>query len=115
MRFSVLFLCLTQAGCSLSEAVPEVSPSTPDAAALARTVEQVAVANKLPPPLEVSPIHAAHPVSPGPWMICLKSSAPDQTRRYAVFMKNNDLISFRTGVLIDRCDSETYQPLVKTP
>jgi hypothetical protein len=48
-------------------------------------------------------------------MFCLKSSAPDQLRRYAVFMNNNDLVAVRLGVLIDHCDYETYQPLVKTP
>ncbi len=114
MRWSIVLLCLAQAGCALSE-VPELSPSAPDPAAVGRIAEQVANTAKLPPPLEVSPLRAAHPVSPAPWVFCVKSGAPDQLARYAVFMKNNELITFRLGVLIDRCDNETYQSFAKIP
>ena len=113
MRWSIVLLCLAQAGCALSDGTA-IAPSAPDAAALARGIQQVATAEKLPPPLEASAVHAAHPVSPAEWMFCVKSAAPDQLKRYAVFMNNNDVVNFRTGVLIDRCDSETYKP-VKTP
>jgi hypothetical protein len=115
MRWSIMLMCMAQAGCALSDAVPETSPSVPDAAALARIVEQVSRESKLPAPIEVSPLRAAHPVSPAQWVFCLKSSAPDQLRRYAVFMKANDLAAVRLGVLIDGCDNDTYQPFVKTP
>jgi hypothetical protein len=107
-------LCLGLAGCSGSEAIPESSPSAPDPATMAKVVEQVAREGKLPPPLQASPLQAAAPVSPAPWMICLKSIAPDQNRRLAVFMNGKGLVAFREGVLIDRCESETYNPL-KTP
>jgi hypothetical protein len=106
---------MAQAGCALSETVLEVSPIAPDAAALARSVEQVSAASKLPPPLEVSPIRAAHPISLADWMFCLKSSAPDQSHRYAVFMKNNELVTYRLGVLVDQCDNESYRPFAKAP
>ena len=115
MRWPTMLLCLAQAGCALSDAIPEASPGAPDAAALARIVDQVSRESKLPPPIEVSPLRAAHPVSPAPWVFCLKSSAPDHVRPYAVFMKNNDLVTARLGVLIDNCDNETYQPFVKPP
>lgn len=115
MRRSIVLLCLAQAGCSFSEAVPEISPGAPDAAAFVRFVEQVSREGKLPPPLEVSPLRAAHPISPATWMFCVKSDAPDQLRRYAVFVKSNELVTYRLGVLIDRCDSETYQPFAKNP
>jgi hypothetical protein len=115
MRWSIVLLCLAQAGCSLSDAIPETPPSAPDAAAFGRMVEQAAREGKLPPPIEVSPLRAADPISPAPWMACVKSSAPDQLRQYAVFMRNNDVIAIRLSVLIDRCDSENYQPFPKTP
>lgn len=115
MRWSMVLLCLAQAGCSWSEAVLPSHPDTPDAAAFAKIVDRVSAEAKLPPPLEVSSIRAAHPISPAEWMVCLKSSAPDQSRQYAVFMRNNEFVAFRLGVLIDRCDHETYQPFVKTP
>jgi hypothetical protein len=116
MRWSVVFTCLALAGCSWSEALPPLIPSTPQtAAAFQAIVERAAAEAKLPLPIEVSPIRAAHPISPAEWMICLKSSAPDQSRRYAVFMRNNEMVAFRLGVLIDECDHQTYQPFVKTP
>jgi hypothetical protein len=115
MRWSIMLICLAQAGCSFSEAIPEISPVAPDAAATGRFIAQVSGETKLPPPLEVSTIRAADPISPAAWMLCLRSSAPDQLRRYAVFMKSNELVTYRLGVLIDRCDSETYQPFVKAP
>jgi hypothetical protein len=115
MRRSIVFACLALAGCSFSEAVAPLSPSPPDAAALGRIVESVSAQVKLPPPFEVSSIRAAHPISPAEWMVCLKSSAPDQSRRYAVFMRNNEMVNFRLGVLIDDCDHQTYQSFVKTP
>jgi hypothetical protein len=114
MRWSVVILCLAQAACALSDGTPIVASNAPDAAAMARAIQQVATAEKLPPPLEVSDLRGAHPISPAEWMFCLKSMAPDQLKRYAVFMKNNDVVNFRTGVLIDRCDSENYKP-VKAP
>jgi hypothetical protein len=115
MRWFMVVVCLVQAGCSWSEAVLPISPNAPDAAALGKSVEIVSVQAKLPPPIEVSSIRAAHPISPSEWMVCVKSSAPDQSRRYAVFMRNNEMVAFRLAVLIDECDHETYQPFVKTP
>jgi hypothetical protein len=114
MRWIVVVFCFGLAGCSGSEAIPESSPSAPDPAAVAKAVAQVAAEGKLPPPLQASDLQAAAPVSPAPWMICLKSIAPDQTRQVAVFMNGKGLVAFRSGVLIDRCESETYKAL-KTP
>src|SRR5215213_9403264 len=114
MRWFIVFLCLAQAGCSYSEAVLPISPNAPDAAALGKAVESLSAQAKLPPPIEVSSIRAAHPISPADWMVCVKSSAPDQLRRYAVFMRNNEMVAFRLAVLIDRCEHETFHPFVKT-
>ena len=115
MRRSIVFACLALAGCSSSEGLLSSAPGIPPAAAFQAIVERAAAEAKLPPPIEVSAIRAAHPISPAEWMVCLKSSAPDQSRRYAVFMHNNEMVASRLGVIIDECDHQTYQPFVKSP
>jgi hypothetical protein len=115
MRWSIVLLCLAQAGCALSDGAAVVPQSAPDAAAIATSVAAIAAAAKLPPPIEVSAVRAAHPLSPADWMFCMKSDAPDQVQRYAVFMKGKELAGYRTGVLLDRCEDDTYKPLAKTP
>ena len=115
MRWFMVFTCLVQAGCSWSEALPPITPGIPHTAALQVIVERAVTEAKLPPPIEVSAMRAAHPISPGEWMICLQSSAPDQSRRYAVFMRNNEMVAVRLAVLIDECNHQSYQPFVKKP
>jgi hypothetical protein len=114
MRWSIVLLCLAQAGCALSDeaAVPQ---SPPDPAAIATSVAAIAAAAKLPPPIEVSAVRSAHALSPADWMFCMKSDAPDQMQRYAVFMKGKEIAGYRSGVLLDRCEDDTYKPLAKTP
>ena len=48
-------------------------------------------------------------------MFSMKSDAPDQVQRYAVFMKGKEVAGYRSGVLLDRCEDDTYKPLAKTP
>jgi hypothetical protein len=115
MRWSIVFAGLALTGCSFSEAVAPLSPNPPDPAALRKIVETASAQAKLPPPIQFSSVRAAHPISPAEWMICVKSSAADQPGRYAVFIRNNEVVAVRLGVLIDECDHQTYQPFVKTP
>jgi hypothetical protein len=115
MRWSIVLLCLAQAGCALSDGAAVIPQTAPDAAAIALNVAAIAAAAKLPPPIEVSAVRAAHPLSPAEWMFCMKSDAPDQVQRYAVFMKGKEVAGYRSGVLLDRCEDDTYKPLAKTP
>src|SRR3954451_8421408 len=115
MRWSIVLLCLAQAGCALSDGAAVIPQAAPDAAAIATSVAAIAAAAKLPPPIEVSAVRSAHPLAPADWMFCMKSDAPDQVQRYAVFMKGKEVAAYRTGVLLDRCDNDTYTPLAKTP
>src|SRR4051812_15211475 len=111
-RGPMMLVCMAQAGCALSPESP-IAPTPPQPEVLQRHIQEVSVAQKLPAPLLVSPLRAAHPISPAEWIVCLKSSAPDEHRRYAVFMRNNELIAVRLAVLIDNCDHEPYQPVGK--
>jgi hypothetical protein len=111
---SVLF-CLSLCGCSSFTASPVALPTAvsapPDQKALAAKIEQVFTTTKLPGSPEVSAVHRAALIAPAEWMICLKSDAPDQRLKYAVFFKDNDVKDYRIAVQIDRCDQEPYRPL----
>lgn len=85
----------------------------PDPAKLAFWINYNAQQAKLPDPLEVSALRLAHPISPAPWIVCFKSGAPDQPRRYAIFFKGNDVVAIRIAVLVDRCAEEAFTPLSK--
>jgi hypothetical protein len=76
--------------------------------AIAAGVKAAFAEAKLPGTPMVSPIRAAHPISPGEWMLCLKSSEPDQPRRYAAFFRDDTYVHVRLAVIIDRCGEETY-------
>jgi hypothetical protein len=103
------FLCLTVAACS-SPQVSSTRPSLPSDAVIASYIAVVFALNKLPGTPEVSPIRATILTEPGDWIICFKSSAPDQPKRYATFFQDNKPLDYRIAVSIDNCDKETYAP-----
>lgn len=108
MRFRTCFLCLVLAGCATK--TPD-APAVPAAAVIAATVQRVFAEAKLPGTPEVSVIRSALQPLPGDWVICLKSSAPDQPRRYAIFFQNGQYLSSRVAVATDRCDEAAYVPV----
>jgi hypothetical protein len=109
MRWLVALLCLGAAGCASSEP-PAPTPDPPTPAVIATTAAAVAAESKIPAPLEVSPVRAGHPLAPGDWIVCLKSGAPDQRLRYAMFFKK-DYLSSRIAISVDGCGGETYAAL----
>jgi len=106
---------LSLCGCSSFTASPVALPSAvsapPDQKTLAAKIEQVFTTTKLPGSPEVSAVHRAPPIAPTEWMICLKSDAPDQRLKYAVFFQDNVVKVYRIAVQIDQCDQEPYRPL----
>ena len=112
MRLRMAFLCLTVAACS-SPQISSTRPSLPSDAVIANNIANVFALYKLAGTPEVSPIRATVLTEPGDWIICLKSSAPDQPNRYAIFFQDNKLADSRIAVSIDHCDKETYAPLKK--
>jgi hypothetical protein len=113
LKSSLALLSLCLAACSSVADVPSDPGIPPDATMLPAVFAAIAGAEKLPEPLEISAPRLAHPISPSPWIICLRSGAPDQSRRYANFFKDGKHTVTRLAVLIDRCGKETYSPLSK--
>jgi len=109
MHWVVVLLCLGVAGCASSDA-PLPTPDPPNASTVAATAIAVAAESKIPLPLEISPVRAAHPLALGDWIVCVKSGAPNQRFRYAMFFKNTYVAS-RIAIAIDGCAGETYAAL----
>jgi hypothetical protein len=114
--FSILtlVLCLAVSGCAGllgtdSAQPPQATAAPPDKKKLAELVGSAFQMAKLSGTGEVSPLRATQAPQRGDWMVCIKSSAPDQTR-YAVFIKDNAISDVRPAVVIDGCYNETYEP-----
>jgi hypothetical protein len=110
VRLRMALMCLTLAACASPPPLSTTPPSPPSDAVIAAAVAAVFAASKLPGTPEVSPIRATILTEPGDWILCLKSSALDQPRRYAIFFEDNKHINNRIAVGIDNCDAETYAP-----
>jgi hypothetical protein len=111
-----VLLCLAAGGCAELGALdsappPRVAATPPDEKKLAELVSGAFQTAKLTGAAEVSPLHATHDNQMGDWMVCIKSSAPDQPQRYAVLIKNNAILEIRSRVAIDGCYNETYRPI----
>jgi hypothetical protein len=63
-------------------------------------------------PVEISAIRETHPLSPGPYLLCIRGSRADASspRAFAVFFKNNDYISTRGSVSLDNCEGQAFSP-----
>jgi hypothetical protein len=74
-------------------------------------LKKAADQEKLGPPLEVAGPIAANPISPGPWIVCLKSDAPGQSDRptCSVFFKGGKLSSVQSSAVIDHCESQVFR------
>jgi hypothetical protein len=44
-------------------------------------------------------------------MVCVRSDAPGQTAKYAVFFRNNEVVAARAAVVIDKCGGDDYRSL----
>jgi hypothetical protein len=107
--------CLVLGACSSfsSDVPPQKEDPAPFIASSAPDLKKAADQEKLNPPLEVAGPIAANPISPGPWIICLKSGAPDQSGRptYSVFFKDGKFNSVKPSAVIDHCESQVFSPL----
>ncbi len=45
------------------------------------------------------------------WQVCLKGNRSGKPFYLALFIQNRDVVDARTVVVIDRCESEAYEPL----
>jgi hypothetical protein len=114
--WSVL-IALTAAACSSTGELPtSVSLSTgepPDAKVWLASAQNVYKAYKMTGNPSVSPLRRAPPISPGDWILCLRSD--DFPHPAALFFNGQTLTNFRLAVAVDDCGSETYMPIEKPP
>jgi hypothetical protein len=115
MKWLKALPCLVLGACSSfsGDVPPQKEDPAPFVASSAQDLKQAADQEKLSPPFEVAGPIAANPISPGPWIICLKSDAPTQSERptYSVFFKDGKLSSVRPSAVIDHCESQAFSPL----
>ncbi|WP_114357116.1 MULTISPECIES: hypothetical protein [Rhodopseudomonas] len=113
MRIAVgLAAGLALAGCSsILDVLPDGGDKAPKAAATAVDLKRVGEETKLPQPWEIAGPIEADPVTVTPWIVCLRSKAPDQTRQtYALFYKSGKLETYRFAAIVDRCDVQSFRP-----
>ncbi|OCK57481.1 hypothetical protein [Bradyrhizobium sp. LMTR 3] len=113
MRLLAAALCIGLAGCSSAlDALPD-GGEPPVLSAVTGVIRTVAAEAKLSSPLEVAGPIRAHPISSDPWIICVRSQAPDShlNRTYAIFFKDGKFVSFRMTALVDQCDSQKFTGL----
>ena len=112
----VVLACFVLTACSSSVYNPP-PVSAPDAEAANKAAKKASNEEKLAGPVEISAVREAHPVSPGPYILCLRGaeSATAPRRTYAVFFKNNDYVAARMSVMIDSCETQAFTPLGTGP
>lgn len=120
MRLLMAFPCvavLALTGCSFftEDAAAPAPINAPEPAKAVEGAKRAATEAKLTEPLEVTSVRKADPLSPGPYIVCVRGAASEKTPRYtyAVFFKNNDFVSSRMSVLIDDCEAQAFSHLKK--
>ena len=109
-RACVILLLLTSCG----SVAPYQRSNPPDASSslVASTVRRVFTETKMPGTPQISRIYPANPVSPGDWLMCLRSSDPSDRLRYALYFTGFTFVQAQRAVIVDRCDEQSYLPFV---
>jgi hypothetical protein len=102
-------LCVAVGACSGVPYQPSQAPKTSDRV-VQDTARVIFAESKLPGTALTSQIKAAHPISRGDWVLCVKSSDPAQTRRYAIYFTDGKMVHWQLAAQIDACEDETYAP-----
>ncbi len=112
MRWPVVAMLSCLSACSSTDIYTSVSSSDqpPVQTVVSAAVHNVATRAKLDGTIEVSALRPAHRISPGEWLVCLRSTDPQPNSPYAVFFDNGKYVDARAAVLIDGCDAESYSP-----
>ena len=103
-------ICLIAGACSAPYVLspPPLSRDPLVTGAIQRTFAEA----KLRGTPQVTPLRAAHAVSPGDWLMCLRSSDPADRSRYAIYFTANKFVRSQLAVVVDRCDEESYLPFI---
>jgi hypothetical protein len=106
-------VCLDVGGCALSgteiEAITRAGAPAPSL--IQTTVAAEFRTAKLTGNPQISDLHETTGPQPGDWMLCFKSDGSDQAVRYAVFFRNDKLVTARPAAIIDGCHKADYHPL----
>ena len=61
--------------------------------------------------LQISALRRSVAPQPGDWMTCLRVQETGKRDRFtALFIRNREVVDYRSGVAIDRCEGESYSP-----
>jgi hypothetical protein len=60
--------------------------------------------------LEISGVRPVDHLKGPAWLTCLKLDAHGKPQHYAIFIQQDKVIDWRSGVIMDRCGTESYQP-----
>lgn len=104
---------LVLAGCSSAlDALPDAAEAAPARATYEADAKRIGAETKLTTPLEIAGPLEAKPMTVTHWLVCLRSTSPDQARQtYALFYRNAKFDSYRFTAITDRCDEQTFRPL----
>jgi hypothetical protein len=110
----MLAVCLALGGCAalaVTDQAPQADPVPPDKKRLTELINAAFQMAKFSGTPEVSALHATHAPQGGDWMFCIKSDAPKETAKDAVFIRDNGILNIRSGVVLDGCNKDTYRPV----
>jgi len=118
VRFFALGLTLGLAGCAaghLAESLPDrpVPEDLSEPNYRQIVADNIAAVFPSPDGLGSLEISAVRPVSHlrGPaWLACLRIHAEGAAQEYALFIQGDRIIDQRTGVALDRCKQQAYEP-----
>jgi len=114
MQLKTLLMCLSLAACSsVSEDVTAQNVEPPSDANVLAGTKTAAVESHFEPPIEVSDLVRSNPNNTPQWMVCLRSSKTEESKRitYSAFFNEKGYVSSRYSVILDPCASQTYHAL----
>jgi hypothetical protein len=102
-----LLLGFGVAACASGPYTPSPAPDLADPVVV-NLIRKAFAETKLPGTMQITRPRAAHLVSPGDWLICMRSSDRSAPLLYAVYFNGGMFVTSRMAVVIDRCEQETY-------
>jgi len=123
LRASLLALAGALAGCSASELVQNLPPTTvqPDLSQpnyrriVADNIKSIFPNQGLLGDVEISGVRMVDHLKGPAWLTCVKLDARGTPNHYAIFLQGDKIIDTRAGVVMDQCHKETYTPFESFP
>jgi hypothetical protein len=111
----VIFASLFLSGCSQTFiASAPVVPTAIEWKALLKNIYSTFPNLKMPGSPEISPLHENVALGlPADMAICLRNSGGGDTKYVVFLIKQNKIVDYRFAVILDRCEEQSYSPLLK--